>query len=144
MVMEDNDETMNSFAKRCNIDTSGMRLKLLGRQGVTRPNIRKVCEAFGVNREWLENGTGKMYDNDRPINIGGNTNIGSHVENSVQMVGGEIPMDKIADILKNAASKDMLIEVLQKQIEDLKSQNAKLVEIISKQQVGSPTAVSNM
>lgn len=125
-VMNANKETMNSFANRCNIDSSGMRLKLLGQQTITRGNIIKVCNAYGVSRKWLEDGEGSMYDNDNYYNIGGNTNIGSHVENSVQVAmgtsKGDSTIGRVSDILVGGASKDMLIEALQQQIADLRQQ----------------------
>lgn len=133
-IRKDFGDNPSAFAKKCGIDPSGMRRKLAGLDTITAKNIVNISKAFGVNREWLDTGEGEMYAHTH-YNISGNTNIGSHVENSVQ-VSGDIPMDKIADILKNAASKDLLIDVLQKQVEELQAQNGKLMDIISRIQVG--------
>lgn len=136
-IRKDFGDNPSAFAKKCGIDPSGMRRKLAGKDTITDKNIVDISKAFGINRDWLDTGKGDMYTHAHYNIIGGNTNIGSHVENSVQSTCAPIPMEEIADILKNASAKDTLIKILQKQVEDLQAQNGKLMDIISRIQVGS-------
>lgn len=61
----------NSFSKKIGIDPSGFRKKMKGETPIMPKDIKKICEAFGVSKEWLEEGKGDIY-------INGNVNIGSN------------------------------------------------------------------
>lgn len=69
--MEREADNPNSFSKKIGIDPSGFRKKMKGETPIMPKDIKKICEAFGVSREWLEEGKGDIY-------INGNVNIGSN------------------------------------------------------------------
>lgn len=70
-LMEKEADNPNSFSKKIGIDSSGFRKKLKGETPIMPKDIKKICEAFGVSKEWLEEGKGDIY-------INGNVNIGSN------------------------------------------------------------------
>ena len=70
-LMEQNADNANSFALKVGIDPGNFRKKLKGEYGVTKKDIYKICNTFGVSKEWLEGGKGDIY-------INGNVNIGSN------------------------------------------------------------------
>lgn len=70
-LMEREADNPNSFSKKIGIDPSGFRKKMKGETPIMPKDIKKICEAFGVSREWLEEGKGDIY-------INGNVNIGSN------------------------------------------------------------------
>lgn len=70
-LMEQNADNANSFASKVGIDPGNFRKKLKGEYGVTKKDIYKICNTFGVSKEWLEEGKGDIY-------INGNVNIGSN------------------------------------------------------------------
>lgn len=139
-IRKESGDSVSAFAKKCGLDPSGMRRKLRGEDTITDKNILNISKACGINREWLDTGEGEMYSPTH-YNISGNANIGSHLENSVQVSADTIAMDSIADILKDATSKDLVIKVLEKQIEDLQAQNKKLMDIISRVKTDFASAI---
>lgn len=70
-LMEKEADNPNSFSKKIGIDPSGFRKKMKGETPIMPKDIKKICEAFGVSKEWLEEGKGDIY-------INGNVNIGSN------------------------------------------------------------------
>lgn len=70
-LMEREADNPNSFSKKIGIDPSGFRKKMKGETPIMPKDIKKICEAFGVSREWLEEGKGDIY-------INGNVNIGNN------------------------------------------------------------------
>lgn len=70
-LMEREADNPNSFSKKIGIDPSGFRKKMKGETPIMPKDIKKICEAFGVSKEWLEEGKGDIY-------INGNVNIGSN------------------------------------------------------------------
>lgn len=69
--MEKEADNPNSFSKKIGIDPSGFRKKMKGETPIMPKDIKKICEALGVSKEWLEEGKGDIY-------INGNVNIGSN------------------------------------------------------------------
>lgn len=70
-LMEKEADNPNSFSKKIGIDPSGFRKKMKGETPIMPKDIKKICEAFGVSKEWLEEGKGDIY-------INGNVNICSN------------------------------------------------------------------
>lgn len=70
-LMEKEADNPNSFSKKIGIDPSGFRKKMKGETPIMPKDIKKICEALGVSKEWLEEGKGDIY-------INGNVNIGSN------------------------------------------------------------------
>lgn len=133
-VVNDAGLSVNAFAKKADLDQGGMRKKLAGKEGFTAGNIRKIASAFGVNRKWLDTGEGAMYSVPH-YNMGGITNIGSHVDNAVQTVigakGEGSAFDRVSDIIGGALSKDMQIAMLKEEVASLRQQNKLLMQMLS-------------
>ena len=54
--------TQDVFAAKINISRSNLGNIETGKVGVTDRVLVDICKAYGINREWLEHGTGEMYD----------------------------------------------------------------------------------
>lgn len=70
-LMEREADNPNSFSKKIGIDPSGFRKKMKGETPIMPKDIKKICDALGVSKEWLEEGKGDIY-------INGNVNIGNN------------------------------------------------------------------
>ena len=53
--------TQEQFAKKINKTTSFVSTVETGRCGLSSLTVDTVCSVFGVNEEWLRNGTGEMF-----------------------------------------------------------------------------------
>lgn len=53
--------SQEAFAKRIGIKGSAMSLIEGGRRNITTQVITAICREFGVNEDWLRNGTGDMF-----------------------------------------------------------------------------------
>ena len=62
-LMEKEADNPNSFSKKIGIDPSGFRKKMKGETPIMPKDIKKICEAFGVSKEWLEEGKGDISSN---------------------------------------------------------------------------------
>ncbi len=58
--------TQDAFAEKINISRSNLGNIETGKVGVTERVITDICKEYAVNREWLENGTGEMFDETSP------------------------------------------------------------------------------
>ena len=58
--------TSNAFAVKAEINPSNFSKKTKGQISITKTDIDKICSAFGVNKEWLIDGKGDIY-NDKGI-----------------------------------------------------------------------------
>lgn len=58
--------TQDAFAEKINISRSNLGNIETGKVGVTERVIADICKEFAVNREWLEHGTGEMFDESSP------------------------------------------------------------------------------
>ncbi len=61
--------TQDVFAAKISISRSNLGNIETGKVGVTDRVLTDICKAYGVNREWLENGTGEMFDESLPSSI---------------------------------------------------------------------------
>lgn len=61
-LMRQYGDSANSFAKRVDIDPGNFRRKLKGQSPITSRDIANISAFMNVKREWLENGTGLMWD----------------------------------------------------------------------------------
>lgn len=52
--------SQNEFAKKLNISGSNLSNIEIGRIGLTDRVINEICEAYGINEEWLRTGEGPM------------------------------------------------------------------------------------
>lgn len=133
-VAKDAGLSANAFAKKADLDPGGMRRKLAGEETITNGNIRKIASVFGVSREWLDTGEGDMYAVPH-YNLGGITNIGSHVDKSVQAVIGShsegSAFDKVSELIGGAISKDMQIAMYKEEIANLRQQNKLLMQMLA-------------
>lgn len=59
VLMSEGADNANSFSKKVGIDPSGFRKKMKGESPVMPRDIKLICDALGVNREWLETGDGE-------------------------------------------------------------------------------------
>lgn len=59
VLMSEGADNANSFSKKVGIDPSGFRKKMKGEYPVMPRDIKLICDALGVNREWLETGEGE-------------------------------------------------------------------------------------
>ena len=54
--------TQKGFGERLSIVASSISLIESGTVRMTERTARSICREFGINREWLLNGEGEMYD----------------------------------------------------------------------------------
>jgi transcriptional regulator with XRE-family HTH domain len=54
--------TQGEFGKKIGMSDVAISYMESGRTSMSKQNIRLICLTFGVNEEWLENGTGEMID----------------------------------------------------------------------------------
>lgn len=60
-LRKDLDLTQAEFAKKLNISRSNLAAIETERVALTERTINDICREFKVNKEWLINGTGEMY-----------------------------------------------------------------------------------
>ena len=49
------------FAEKIGLTQTSMSMIELGKSILTEKNIKLICVTFGVNEDWLRNGTGSMF-----------------------------------------------------------------------------------
>lgn len=127
LLMEENGYNANSFSKKVDIDPGNLRKKLKGEYGITTKDIFKISKSMGVNRKWLESGEGSVYV-DSAYSIGGDINIGGHVEKSVEGALGTPDSNAFAKVsnlfIGDESLKDKEIRMLREQIKDMRQQLA--------------------
>ena len=60
-VIADSGLTSNAFALKVGMNSSNLSRKLNGKVPITSRDYRLICDTTGVNRDWLESGTGEKY-----------------------------------------------------------------------------------
>ena len=60
-IRTDNNLTQQEFADRLNIGKFTVAKWESGARGLHGTSVKAICTEFGVNEEWLTNGTGSMY-----------------------------------------------------------------------------------
>ena len=63
LIVDRTGMTNNEFAKSAGIEPSNFRKMLKGELTITKKTIYKICERFGVNKNWLENGEDSVTPN---------------------------------------------------------------------------------
>jgi phage repressor protein C with HTH and peptisase S24 domain len=61
VLMKKEADNPNSFSKKVGIDPSGFRKKMKGDSPIMSRDLKKISDALGVDREWLETGDGEPY-----------------------------------------------------------------------------------
>ena len=69
-ILEELDLTVYAFSKKAGIDPGNMNKMLSGSQNITENTLRKICQAFNINYDWMYNGEGVKYLNAKEQNIG--------------------------------------------------------------------------
>ena len=54
--------TSNAFAVKAEINPSNFSKKIKGLIKITKADIDKICSAFGINKDWLVDGKGEIYN----------------------------------------------------------------------------------
>jgi transcriptional regulator with XRE-family HTH domain len=62
LLMQQFGDSANAFAKRVDIDPGNLRRKLKGQSPITSRDIVLISTAINVNREWLTDGTGNIWN----------------------------------------------------------------------------------
>lgn len=60
-VIADSGMTSNAFALKVGMNSSNLSRKLNGKVPITSRDYRLICDSIGVNKDWLETGTGDKY-----------------------------------------------------------------------------------
>lgn len=60
-VIADSGLTSNAFALKVGMNSSNLSRKLNGKVPITSRDYRLICDSIGVNKDWLETGTGDKY-----------------------------------------------------------------------------------
>lgn len=61
VVRKDKKLNQGEFGAEVGVSTATISLLEKGAVKITERNVRDICRAFNVNREWLLEGTGEMY-----------------------------------------------------------------------------------
>lgn len=93
-LMEKEADNPNSFSKKIGIDSSGFRKKLKGETPIMPKDIKKICEAFGVSKEWLEEGKGNIY-----TDTAYNNDYSDSTDKIVNRMLGTLPCEKLDRLL---------------------------------------------
>lgn len=59
-VIKETGLTSNAFAAKVGLNSSNLSRKLRGKVSIMPRDYKLICDATGVNREWLETGKGEM------------------------------------------------------------------------------------
>lgn len=116
-VRKDNKLTQKEFAEKLGIKQNTVASYEMGRIGISDSVIISICREFGINEEWLRDGTGEMYH---------------IVEDKLSTYLAQIAKgddDFIKDIIKvymelDTTSKEALKELTNKMIENHKEKRA--------------------
>lgn len=60
-VIAESGLTSNAFALKVGMNSSNLSRKLNGKVPITSRDYRLICDSIGVNKDWLETGTGDKY-----------------------------------------------------------------------------------
>lgn len=61
-ILQTQEISVNSFAKKAGIDPGNLRKMLAGKQTVTEKSLSKISETFRVSLNWLKYGEGEMTE----------------------------------------------------------------------------------
>lgn len=129
-LMEKEADNPNSFSKKIGIDPSGFRKKMKGETPIMPKDIKKICEAFGVSKEWLEEGKGDIYINGK-VNIGSNDTMrdikleGDTAYKALEMAlkaPRTESLDRLFELIAGKNPYELENKLLKEQIADLRKQ----------------------
>lgn len=129
-LMEKEADNPNSFSKKIGIDSSGFRKKLKGETPIMPKDIKKICEAFGVSKEWLEEGKGNIY-----TDTAYNNDYSDSTDKIVNRMLGTLPcekLDRLLDIIIDNNPYEIENKMLKEQVDDLRKQVNFLQDIIKR------------
>lgn len=129
-LMEKEADNPNSFSKKIGIDSSGFRKKLKGETPIMPKDIKKICEAFGVSKEWLEEGKGNIY-----TDTAYNNDYSDSTDKIVNRMLGTLPcekLDRLLDIIIDNNPYELENKMLKEQVDDLRKQVNFLQDIIKR------------
>lgn len=129
-LMEKEADNPNSFSKKIGIDSSGFRKKLKGETPIMPKDIKKICEAFGVSKEWLEEGKGNIY-----TDTAYNNDYSDSTDKIVNRMLGTQPcekLDRLLDIIIDNNPYEIENKMLKEQVDDLRKQVNFLQDIIKR------------
>ena len=58
--------SQRDFCERLKITQSTYAPWETGKREIRDMYVRLICQAYGVNEEWFKNGTGEMFDDEKP------------------------------------------------------------------------------
>lgn len=129
-LMEKEADNPNSFSKKIGIDPSGFRKKMKGETPIMPKDIKKICEALGVSKEWLEEGKGDIYINGN-VNIGSNKtmrdiNLDSDTTYKALEMALKAPrsesLDRLFELIADKNPYELENKLLKEQVADLRKQ----------------------
>lgn len=129
-LMEKEADNPNSFSKKIGIDSSGFRKKLKGETPIMPKDIKKICEAFGVSKEWLEEGKVNIY-----TDTAYNNDYSDSTDKIVNRMLGTLPcekLDRLLDIIIDNNPYELENKMLKEQVDDLRKQVNFLQDIIKR------------
>lgn len=129
-LMEKEADNPNSFSKKIGIDSSGFRKKLKGETPIMPKDIKKICEAYGVSKEWLEEGKGNIY-----TDTAYNNDYSDSTDKIVNRMLGTLPcekLDRLLDIIIDNNPYELENKMLKEQVDDLRKQVNFLQDIIKR------------
>lgn len=129
-LMEKEADNPNSFSKKIGIDSSGFRKKLKGETPIMPKDIKKICEAFGVSKEWLEEGKGNIY-----TDTAYNNDYSDSTDKIVNRMLGTLPcekLDRLLDIIIDNNPYEIENKLLKEQVDVLRKQVNFLQDIIKR------------
>lgn len=129
-LMEKEADNPNSFSKKIGIDSSGFRKKLKGETPIMPKDIKKICEAFGVSKEWLEEGKGNIY-----TDTAYNNDYSDSTDKIVNRMLETLPcekLDRLLDIIIDNNPYELENKMLKEQVDDLRKQVNFLQDIIKR------------
>lgn len=132
-LMEKEADNPNSFSKKIGIDSSGFRKKLKGETPIMPKDIKKICEAFGVSKEWLEEGKGNIYTDTAYNND--YSDYSDSTDKIVNRMLGTLPcekLDRLLDIIIDNNPYELENKMLKEQVDDLRKQVNFLQDIIKR------------
>ncbi len=72
--------SQEKFAKRINKTTGFISNVEIGRAGMSDDTIQTICDIFGIDEEWLRNGTGDMFLPGKEKQVADKSGIGERIK----------------------------------------------------------------
>ena len=103
--------SQNNFSKKINIGQTTLAQFELGTRKIKDIHIKRICDEFNINEEWLKNGIGEMFNKKENISLDdfAKQNNVSDLELEIIKAYMKIPSEdrnKIIQSFKEALSKE--------------------------------------